>query len=186
VLSKRTNAVIGASLLVPCPALDLYEVILDVRNVPTWAPGVRRVEVLEGYGEPGMVSEWEICFLGLKRRFLSVLEEAESPALLRWSYDGLVGGWGQCVMREQGQSTLALFQTQLWATERHLKQLMRMRSVHEAASAHLKRCLAHLGTMVSDDASHVRVGLAEGIDQSLRWVGSRPPSSPRHSLAGTG
>jgi ribosome-associated toxin RatA of RatAB toxin-antitoxin module len=94
VLSKTTNAVIGASLLVPSPPHDLYEVMLDVRNFPTWAPGVRRVEVLEGYGQPGMVSEWEICFLGLKRCFLSVLEEAESPALLRWTYDGLVGGWG--------------------------------------------------------------------------------------------
>ena len=183
--SKTTNPVIGASLLVPSTVLDLYEVMLDVRNVPTWAPGVRRVEVLEGYGKPGMVSEWEICFLGLKRRFLSVLEEAESPALLRWSYDGLIGGWGQCVIREQGQSTLALFQTELWATEPHLKQLMRTRSVQEAASTHLKRCLIHLGRMVSEDASHVRVGPAEGIYQSLDWLGSRPPGSPRHRLIGT-
>ena len=184
-LRKTTNAVIGASLLVPSPAHDLYEVMLDVRNAPTWAPGVRRVEVLEGYGQPGMVSEWEICFLGLKRRFLSVLEEAESPALLRWSYDGLVGGWGQCLIREQGESALALFQSELWATEPHLRQFMRMRSVHEAALAHLKRCLAHLGTMVSEDTSQVRVGPAEGIDQSLGWLGSRSPGSPRHRLIGT-
>ena len=57
VSSKTTNAVIGASLLVPSPPHDLYDVVLDVRNFPTWAPGVRRVEVLEGYGEPGMDSE---------------------------------------------------------------------------------------------------------------------------------
>lgn len=159
-LSKTTNAVIGASLLVPSPALDLYEVMLDVRNFTTWAPGVRRVDVLEGYGKPGMVSEWEICFLGLKTRLLSVLEEAESPALLRWNYDGLVGGWGQCVITEQGESALALFHTELWATEPHLKKLMQMWPAREAASAHLKRCLARLGRMVSGDGSKVWVGSA--------------------------
>jgi hypothetical protein len=167
VLSKTTDAVIGASLLVPSPAHDLYEFMLDVRNFPRWAPGVRHVEVLEGHGEPGMVSEWEICFLGLKRRFFSVLEEAESPALLRWTYDGLVGGWGQCAIRQQGEGALAVFQTELWATEPSLKKLIRMRPAREAASTHLKRCLAHLGRMVSEDASRVRVGSAEAIGQSL-------------------
>jgi hypothetical protein len=167
VLSKTTNAVIGASLLVPSPPHDLYEVMLDVRNFPAWAPGVRRVDVLERYGEPGMVSEWEICFLGLKRRFLSILEEAESPAHLRWTYDGLVGGWGQCVIRQHGESALAVFQTELWATEPHLKKLIQMRPAREVASTHLKRCLAQLGRMVSGDGSQVRVGSAEAIGQNL-------------------
>jgi hypothetical protein len=160
--------------LVPSSAHDLYDVMLDVRNIPTWAPGVRRVEVLEGYGEPGMVSEWEICFLGLKRKFLSVLEEAESPALLRWTYDGLVGGWGQCVIRQHGESALAVFQTELWATEPHLKKLMRRWPAREAASTHLKRCLAQLGRMVSGDGSQVRVGSAEAVGQSLN-----PSEQPR-------
>lgn len=149
--------------MVPSPAYDLYEAVLDVRNFSAWAPGVRRVEVLKGYGEPGMVSEWEVCFLGLKRRFLSELVEADSPALLRWTYEGLVGGWGQCVIRAHGESTLAVFQTELWATEPHLKKLMGMRPAREAASTHLKRCLSQLGRMVSEDASQVRVGPAEGI-----------------------
>jgi ribosome-associated toxin RatA of RatAB toxin-antitoxin module len=83
VSDKATNGVIGASLWVPSSATDLYEVVLDVHSFPRWAPGVRRVEVLEGYGEPGMLSEWEICCLGMRRKFLSVLEEARSPALLR-------------------------------------------------------------------------------------------------------
>jgi hypothetical protein len=163
VVGETTNVVLGASLLVPAPAHDLYDALLDVRNFPRWAPGVRRVEVLEGYGEPGMVSEWEICFLGLKRRFLSALEEAESPALLRWTYDGLVGGWGQCVIRQHGESALAVFQTEVWATEPHLKKLMQMRPAREATTTHLKRCLAQLGRMVSRDGSQVRVGPAEGI-----------------------
>ena len=174
-LSKTTNAVIGASLLVPSPAHDLYDVVLDVRNFPTWAPGVRRVEVLEGYGEPGMLSEWEIYFLGLKRKFLSVLQEAESPALLRWTYHGLVSGWGQCVIRQHGEGALAVFQTELWATEPHLKKLMRMWPAREAASTHLKRCLAQLGRMVSGDGRQVRVGSAEGIGL---WP--IPSEQPRH------
>jgi hypothetical protein len=193
VLSKTTNTVIGASLLVPSPAHDLYDVVLDVRNFPTWAPGVRRVEVLEGHGEPGMVSEWEICFLGLRSKFLSVLEEAESPALLRWTYDGLVGGWGQCVIREHGDSALAVFQTALWATEPHLKKIMRMWPAREAASTHLKRCLARLGRMVSGDGSQIRVGSAEGIGQSL-VLSEQPrclayasePSRFRETLQNTG
>ena len=162
-LGDTTDAVIGASLLVPSPAGVLYEVLLDVHNFPRWAPGVRRVEVLEGYGEPGMVSEWEICFLGLKRKFLSVLEKAESPALLRWSYDGLVHGWGQCVIRDRGESALAVFHTKLWAAEPHLKKLIRMSPVQKAASTHLKQCLAQLGYIISGEGSRVRVGPAEGI-----------------------
>lgn len=124
--------------------------------------------MLEGYGEPSMVSEWEICFLGLKRGFLNALEEAESPALLCWTYDGLVSGWGQCVIRHQGESALAVFQTELCATKPYLKKLMRMLSpAREPASTHLKRCLAQLGRMVSGDGSRVRVGPAEGIRQNL-------------------
>jgi Polyketide cyclase / dehydrase and lipid transport len=164
VLDEITNFVIGASLLVPCPAHDLYDAMLDVRNFPRWAPEVRRVEVLERYGEPSMVSEWEICFLGLKIKLLSVLEEAESPALLRWTYDGLVGGWGQCVIREHGERALAVFQTELWATEPCLKKLMRMRPARQAASTYLRSCLAQLGRMVSRDGSQVRVGPTEGIE----------------------
>jgi hypothetical protein len=175
VLSKTTNAVIGASLLVQSPARALYEVVLDVRTFPRWAPGVRRVEILEGNGEPGMVSEWEICFLGRKRKFLSVLEEAESPALLRWTYDGLVCGWGQCVISDRGESTLAVFQTELDATESYLKKLMQMWPAREAASTHLKRCLAQLGRMVSGDGSRVRVGPAEGVGQRL--ISSEQPRS---------
>ena len=99
--------------------------------------------------------------------FLSVLEEAESPALLRWTYDGMVGGWGQCVIRQHGESALSVFQTELWATEPHLKKLMRMWPAREAASTHLKRCLAQLGRMVSGDGSQVRVGPAARIGQSI-------------------
>jgi Polyketide cyclase / dehydrase and lipid transport len=64
--------------------------MLDVQSFPRWAPGVRRVEVVEGPNGPGMISEWEVSILGLRRRISSVLEEAESPTLLRWTYDGLV------------------------------------------------------------------------------------------------
>jgi hypothetical protein len=176
VFSRTTSAVIGASLLVPVPAQDLYEVVLDVRNFPRWAPGVRRVEVLEGYGEPGMVSEWEICFLGLKRKYLSVLEEAKSPAFLRWAYDSSVSGWGQCVIEQQGESAHAVFHTELWAEEPYLKKFMRIPPAREAASTHLKRCLTQLGRIVSGDDGRVRVGPAEGIGRSL--ITFEQPLSP--------
>jgi hypothetical protein len=111
-----------------------------------------------------MLSEWEVCFLGLKGEFLSVLEEAHSPALLRWTYDGLVGGWGQCVISQHGQkSALVVFQTELWATEPYLKKLMQVWPAREAATTHLKRCLAQLGRMVSEDSSQVRVGAATTV-----------------------
>jgi len=32
--------------------------------------------VVKGEGKPGMVSDWQVSFLGLKKKILSVLEEA--------------------------------------------------------------------------------------------------------------
>jgi polyketide cyclase/dehydrase/lipid transport protein len=146
---------------VPSSATDLYEVVLDVHCFPSWAPGVGRVEVLEGYGEPEMISEWEICCLGMRRKFLSVLEEARSPALLRWSYDGVLRGWGQCEIRNLGDSALAVFRSRLWAKEPALEKLMGMRATRDAATSHLKRCLTKLGRKVSGEGARVRVGPVE-------------------------
>ncbi len=154
---------LGASVFVPVPPERLYRTVLDVRSFPRWAPGVRRVEVLTRAGEPGMVSEWEVSVLGLKRKVLSVLEEAESPELLRWTYEGLIRGWGQCVIRDRGDGTLAEFQTELQASEPILEKLMRMPLASAAASGHLKRCLTRLGRIVSEDGAGVRVGPLEGI-----------------------
>ena len=61
--NETSSDVVAASLFVPVPPRELYEVVLDVRNFPSWAPGVRRVEVLKGPVGPGMVSEWEIHVL---------------------------------------------------------------------------------------------------------------------------
>jgi hypothetical protein len=165
VFGKTTNEVIGASLWVPASASDLYKVVLDVHDFPSWAPGVRHVEVLERHGEPGMVSEWEVSCLGLKRKFRSVLEEAESPVFLRWSYEGLVRGWGRCHIREWGDGALAVFETGLLrAQEPSLEKLVGKAAVREAATSHLKRCLARLGRTVAsgEDARRVRAGPAEG------------------------
>ena len=158
ILNKTSNEILGASLFVPAPARDLYEAVLDVRNFPRWAPGVRCVEVLEGAGEPGMVSEWEVSVLGIKRKVLSVLEEAEPPALLRWTYDGLVRGWGQCVIRDWGDGALAEFRTELHPTEPILEKLIRMPASKGAASGQLKRCLTRLGQAVSGNRARIRVG----------------------------
>ena len=160
---KTTNVAVGASLWVPSSINDLYKVVLNVRGFPSWAPRVQRVEVLEGHQEPGMVSEWEVSFLGLKRTFRSVLEEAEPPTLLRWSYEDLISGWGGCEIRERGEGALAVFETQLWAQEPLLAKLVGNVGVREVATSHLKRCLSRLGRMVvsEDDAERVRVGPVE-------------------------
>lgn len=155
---------IGASLFVPASARDLYEVVLDVQNFPRWAPGVRRVEVLEGAGGRGMVSEWEVSFLGVKRNILSVLEEAESPALLRWTYEGAVRGWGRCTIRDRGDGAVAEFRTELRPKEPGLEKLMRMPAVKGVASNHLKRCLARLGHIVLGDSRRVLVGPPQALE----------------------
>jgi uncharacterized protein YndB with AHSA1/START domain len=158
---RKTETVsrrLGASVFVPVPPEKLYETVLDVRNFPRWAAGVRRVEVVQGPLGPGMVSEWDISFLGLRRRFSSILEEAESPALLRWTYDGLVRGWGQCTIRDWSDGALAEFGTELWAVEPSLQKLMLTSLARNAAAGQLKRCLARLGRLVSGDSARVRVG----------------------------
>ncbi|HZC19882.1 MAG TPA: SRPBCC family protein [Rubrobacteraceae bacterium] len=161
-VNKMSSEVIGASLFVPSTARGLYEVLFDVQSFPSWAPGVRRVEVLEGAGEPGMISEWEVSIFGMKKKILSVLEEAESPTFLRWTYDGLVRGWGQCAIKGWGDGTLAEFHTELHPLEPILGKLMRMPATKGAASRHLKRCLARLGRVVSGDDPRIRVGPPEG------------------------
>ncbi len=158
-LNKLGTGIIGASLFVPSStAQDLYETVLDVQNFPKWAPGVRRVEVVEGAGEPGMVSEWQVSLLGLKRKISSVLEESESPALLRWTYEGPVCGWGQCNVRDWGDGALAEFRTELFLKEPVLQRLMRTPPVGNAATGHLKRYLTRLGLVISGNSARVRVG----------------------------
>jgi len=164
ILNKASNGVIGASLLVPAPARDLYEVVLDVRNFPSWAPGVRCVEVVEGPAGAGMISEWEVSVLGLRRRISSVLVEAEYPTLLRWTYEGLVYGWGECRIRNwDDDGALAEFRTELQPMEPALEKLMRSLPVRNAASVHLKRCLARLGQVVSGNRDRVRVGPLKAV-----------------------
>lgn len=140
----------------PVPARELYEAVLDVRSFPRWAPGVQRVEIKEGPIGPGMVSEWEVYILGLRRRISSVLLEAEEPSLLRWNYEGLVSGRGECAIVGWGHGALAEFRTELQPAEPGLEKLMRTLPFKNAARSHLKRCLTRLGQIVSADG--VRVG----------------------------
>ena len=164
ILNKTSNGVVGASLFVPAAAArDLYEAVLDVRNFPSWAPGVRRVEIVEGPVGPGMVSEWEISFLGSRRSVSSVLAEADDPRFLRWTYEGSISGYGECDIEDLGYGTLAEFRTELRPTELALEKLMRALPVRNASYGHLKRCLARLGQVVSGDRGGVRVGPLKNI-----------------------
>jgi hypothetical protein len=134
-------------------------VVLDVRSFPDWAPGVRRVELVEGPLGPGMVSEWEVSVLGLRWRISSTLVEAEAPRLLRWTYEGPIRGWGECaIKKDRGDGTLAEFRTELRPAEPVLERLTGSLPARNAAHNHLKRCLARLGRAVSENGGGVRVG----------------------------
>ena len=195
ILNKTRNELIGASLFVPTvKARDLYEAVLDVRNFPKWAHGVRSVEIVEGPVGPGMVSDWEISFLGSRRRVSSVLVEAEDPRFLRWTYEGSISGYGECAIEDLGYGTLAEFSTKLRPAEPTLEKLMRSSFARNAAFGHLKRCLARLGQAVSGSAEGVRTGpLATNSQSSAslrlderRWCGNsphRPPTFASRSFA---
>ena len=161
--SNKRAEVLGASLFAPVPAEMLYEALLDVRSFPNWAPGVRRVEILEGAGAPGMVSEWEIYLLGARRKVSSVLEEAEPYVLLRWTYGGPVSGYGECVLRDRGDGVIAEFRTEVRPEDAFLRGIMRSSPARGAARVHLKRCLARLGQIVCGDVGGVRVGPLAGL-----------------------
>ena len=161
ILNISKEELIGASLYAPVPPEDIYGVLLDVRSFPRWAPGVRRVEIVEGLAGPGMVSEWEVSVLGMRRKISSVLVTAEPHSLLRWSYEGPVRGWGECSMREQGNGTLVSFVTGLEPEDPSLAILMPAAPFQNAARAHLKRCLGRLGRVVSEDDGGIRVGPLE-------------------------
>ncbi len=137
---------------------DLYEAVLDVRNFPGWAHGVRRVEIVEGPVGAGMVSEWEISFLGSRRKVSSILVEAEDPRFLRWTYEGSISGYGECAVEDLGYGALAEFRTELRPAEPALEKLMQSSFVRNAAFGHLKRCLARLGQAVSGSGEGVRTG----------------------------
>lgn len=157
-VNKQGAEVLGASLFIPVPASDLYEALLDVRNFPTWAPGVRSVEVLAGPVGPGVVSEWEVSLLGARCKVLSVLEEAEPYERLRWTYEGPVTGYGECVLRDRGDGVLAEFRTEIRPEDAFLRKVMLSSPARSAARGHLKRCLVRLGETVRGDGRPVRVG----------------------------
>jgi uncharacterized membrane protein len=157
--NKMQGAVIGASVFTSVPAHRLYEAVRDVRGFPRWAPGVRHVEVIRGFGEQGMLSEWEVSFLGLRKKIWSVLEEAVPQTFLRWSYDGSITGWGECELRSSsGGWTLAEFRTELELEDAWLRSLVHSAPVKEAAQGHLRRSLARLGELVTNDGGRFVVG----------------------------
>ena len=156
--TREAEAEIGASLFAPVPAGKLYAAVLDVRGFPAWAPGVRRVEVLANGGGRGMTSEWEVSFLGLRRRVFSVLEEADEPGFLRWTYEGPVAGWGECRIRDEGYGAIADFRTSLRPTDPFLGSLSRSGPVRDAMRGHLKRSLVRLGRLAAGEDARVSAG----------------------------
>jgi hypothetical protein len=166
--NKAGGIVLEAAVFAPVAPEDFYEAVLDVRGFPAWAPGVRRVEVISGEGGAGMVSEWEVSFLGFGKTVRSVLEEAESPYRLRWTYDGPVGGWGGCSIENVGGGALASFRTALSPKDPFLAVLLsRGAAAQGAARTHLRRALSRLGRLVAGDDARVLVGSVP-VKETLR------------------
>jgi len=154
---------LGAYLYAPASSPEaLYDAVLDVRAFPLWTPGVRGVDVLAGpVGGQGMVSEWEVAMLGVRRRVRSTLVEADRRnLLLRWTYDsGPVLGWGECRgSTAAGDGALAEFRTALAPAEPLLGRLATTRAARSAATVHLKGALVGLGRLVCGEDAPVRVG----------------------------
>ena len=149
---------LSAAVFAPVKPEDFYEAVLDVRGFPAWSPGVRRVGVLSGEGGAGMLSEWEVSFLGFRKTIRSVLLVAEGPSRLRWSYDGPVEGWGGCSIEPVGEGALASFRTALAPADPLLASLARGAAARGAARTHLKRSLSRLGRLVAGDDARVTVG----------------------------
>jgi len=173
---------LGAAVFAPVAPGDFYEAVLDVRGFPTWAPGVRRVEVISGEGAAGMLSEWEVSFLGFRKTVRSVLEEAEGPYRLRWTYDGPVEGWGGCSIEPVGDGALALFRTALSPADPSLAVLSRGAAARAAARTHLRRALSRLGRLVAGDDARVCVGTHPALDQKPAQLSSVASVHPFENL----
>jgi Polyketide cyclase / dehydrase and lipid transport len=180
--NKSGGIELGAAVFAPVAPGDFYEAVLDVRGFPAWAPGVRRVEVISGEGAAGMLSEWEVSFLGFRKTVRSVLEEAEGPSRLRWSYDGPVGGWGACSIEPVGDGALALFRTALSPADPSLAVLARGPTARGAARTHLRRSLSRLGRLVAGDDARVRVGAHPVWDQKPAQLSSVASIHPFENL----
>jgi hypothetical protein len=170
--SKTGQLELSAAVFAPVKPVDFYEAVLDVRGFPAWAPGVRRVEVLSGGGGAGMLSEWEVSFLGFRKTVHSVLLVADGPSRLRWSYGGPVEGWGGCSIEPVGEGALASFRTALAPADPLLASLARGATARGAARTHLKRSLSRLGRLVAGDDARVMVGPV---------VGCLQPAAPLHA-----
>jgi hypothetical protein len=185
--SNKTGQIeLAAAVFAPVTPEDFYEAVLDVRAFPAWAPGVRRVGVLSGEGGAGMLSEWQVSFLGFRKTVCSELEEAESPTRLRWSYGGPVEGWGGCSIEPVGEGTLASFRTALAPADPLLASLAGGAAARGAARTHLRRSLSRLGRLVAGDDARVLVGPVVELQQPRRHPGGLVgadfrPANPRRA-----
>ena len=180
--NKVQETAVGGSVFAPVAPEDLYEAVLDVRGFPAWAPGVRRVEVLSGEGEAGMLSEWEVSFLGFKKKVLSVLEEAEAPYRLRWAYEGPLEGWGECCVDPVGDGAVAIFTTALAPADPFLAALARGKSARSAARSQLRRSLLRLGQLVAGHDAKILVGPSGAAPQKPTQFSSVASIQPAENL----
>lgn len=110
---------------------------------------------------PGMVSEWEGSLLGIRRAVVSVLEFAEAPHYLRWSYISLLWGWGECCIGSQGEGALIEFSTEVHINESHLDRLLDTPLARNVMCYYLRHSLRRLG----------EISLPEGVNKDRIKIG---------------
>lgn len=87
-----------------------------------------------------------------------MLEVAQPPAPLGWTYARPVEGWGECEFASSAGWTLAEFRTDLRPRDARLGHLMRSALVREAARRHLRQSLVRLGRLVTGEGGRFVVG----------------------------
>jgi hypothetical protein len=106
-----------------------------------------------------MVSRWHVAVLGMRRRVVSELREAEACSHLRWTYDdGPVLGWGECEVKPLPGGVRADFRADLRAADPLLGRLMRAPAVRRTAASHMRSALKELGRLVAGRDAGVLVG----------------------------
>jgi uncharacterized protein YndB with AHSA1/START domain len=93
----------------------IFAALLDVRQFPEWALGLRRVRVLSservaGTSEvrPGVGLEFTLSAAGLTHRVVGTVTVVEPPQRLEWRYTEGAAGSGGWLLEDAGPGTVRL------------------------------------------------------------------------------
>jgi uncharacterized protein YndB with AHSA1/START domain len=93
----------------------IFTALLDVRQFPEWARGLRRVRVLNTVGaaetsevRPGAALEFTLSAAGLTHRVVGTVTVVEPPHRLEWRYTEGATGSGGWLLEDVGPDTVRL------------------------------------------------------------------------------